>query len=59
MDEQRLKRDGVARELRPGRPRRFVPAAELADALAGVHDIDYERLRADIDVVFDDSPKDW
>lgn len=59
MDDEKRRRTGVARERRCGRPRRFVPAGELAEALADIPSIDYEQLRADLDAVLDFSPKDW
>jgi hypothetical protein len=39
--------------------RQFVPAKELAEALADAPVIDYEELRRDLDAVADPSPKDW
>lgn len=47
---------GSKSEPRPGQRRQFVPARELAEALADVPPIDYEQLRADIDAVFDQDP---
>jgi hypothetical protein len=38
------------------RPRQFVPAKELAEALANTPAIDYEELRADIDAHVDQDP---
>jgi antitoxin (DNA-binding transcriptional repressor) of toxin-antitoxin stability system len=43
-------------ELRPIRPRQFVPREALLAAFAGAPKIDYERLRADIDAVVDQDP---
>jgi prevent-host-death family protein len=40
-------------ELRPLRPRRFVPRATIADAAAHASRIDAERFRADLDNVID------
>jgi prevent-host-death family protein len=40
-------------ELRPIRPRRFVPRATLADAAARAPRIDPARFRADLDAVID------
>jgi prevent-host-death family protein len=40
-------------ELRPIRPRRFVPRSTLADAAAGAPRIDAGRFRADLDAVVD------
>jgi hypothetical protein len=37
-------------------PRQFVPAKELAEALADIPPIDYEELRADIDAYVDQDP---
>jgi hypothetical protein len=37
-------------------PRQFVPAKELAEALADAPTIDYEELRADIDAHVDQDP---
>jgi len=59
MNPKPIARNGVVRELRPGRRRRFVPAGELADALADAPAIDYEQLRADLDAVADPGSKDW
>ena len=43
-----------------GRPKRqFVPARELATALADAPVIDYEELRRDLDAYVDPRPKDW
>lgn len=42
-------------ELRPIRPRRFVPRAVIAEAAAGAARIDAERFRADLDAVVDQS----
>jgi antitoxin (DNA-binding transcriptional repressor) of toxin-antitoxin stability system len=43
-------RNGVpVGELRPYRPRRFVPATVLKEAVASAPRIDYERFRADLD----------
>jgi antitoxin (DNA-binding transcriptional repressor) of toxin-antitoxin stability system len=43
-------------ELRPIRPRRFVPKEAAIAAFASAPRIDYERLRADIDAVVDQDP---
>jgi prevent-host-death family protein len=43
-------------ELRPLRPRRFVPKATVLAAFANAPRIDYERLRADIDAIVDQDP---
>lgn len=40
-------------ELRPVRPRRFVPRATIADAAAHASRVDAERFRADLDNVID------
>lgn len=40
-------------ELRPIRPRRFVPRATLADAASRAPRIDAGRFRADLDAVVD------
>jgi prevent-host-death family protein len=40
-------------ELRPIRPRRFVPRATLSDAAARAPRIDAGRFRADLDAVMD------
>ena len=40
-------------ELRPVRPRRFVPRAAIAGAAAHAPKIDAERFRADLDNVID------
>lgn len=40
-------------ELRPIRPRRFVPRATLAEAASRAPRIDAGRFRADLDVVID------
>ena len=40
-------------ELRPVRPRRFVPRAAIADAVARAPRIDAGRFRADLDAVID------
>lgn len=51
-------RNGVpVGELRPIRPRQFVPTATLRAALEWAPSIDYERLRADIDAHVDQDPK--
>jgi hypothetical protein len=56
MDDKKFGRSEGIRELPPRRRRRFVPARELAEALADVPSIDYEQLRADIDAVVDQDP---
>jgi len=56
MDERRRARSGATGEQRPRRPRQFVPARELAAALADAPSIDYEQLRADLDTVIDQDP---
>jgi hypothetical protein len=56
MDDEKRKRTGVAREWQRRRPRRFVPAGELAEALADVPSIDYQQLRAALDAVVDQDP---
>jgi prevent-host-death family protein len=43
-------------ELRPVRPRQFVPVGALQTALRGVGPIDPERFRADVDAVVDQDP---
>lgn len=43
-------------ELRPIRPRQFVPAAGLQSALRGADPIDLARFRADVDAVLDQDP---
>lgn len=45
-------------ELRPIRPRRFVPRATLAEAASRAPRVDAERFRADLDVVVDQSVDD-
>lgn len=40
-------------ELRPIRPRRFVPRATLAEAAPRAPRVDADRFRADLDVVID------
>ena len=45
-------------ELRPIRPRRFVPRSMLAEAAARAPRIDADRFRADIDAVIDQSIDD-
>jgi prevent-host-death family protein len=40
-------------ELRPLRPRRFVPRAAIADAAARAPRVDVGRFRADVDAVID------
>lgn len=40
-------------ELRPIRPRRFVPRATLAEAASRAPRVDAARFRADLDVVID------
>jgi hypothetical protein len=59
MDKRRFGRNGIVREVRPRRRRQFVPAGELAEALADVPPIDYEQLRAEIDAVADPTPWGW
>jgi antitoxin (DNA-binding transcriptional repressor) of toxin-antitoxin stability system len=50
-------RNGVpVGELRPIRPRQFVPTATLRAALAKAPRIDYGQLRADIDAYVDQDP---
>lgn len=56
MDDPKRMRTGVTHERQRGRPRRFVPAGELAEALADVPSIDYEQLRAALDAVVDQDP---
>ncbi|HMJ72045.1 MAG TPA: hypothetical protein VK471_01640 [Solirubrobacterales bacterium] len=56
MSRKRFGQSGVVREMRPRKRRQFVPARELAEALAQVPGIDYEQLRADIDAVVDQDP---
>lgn len=51
-----FEKGGGAREIAPCNGRQFVPAKELARALASVPSIDYQQLRADIDVVVDQDP---
>jgi hypothetical protein len=46
----------AAGEADPRKRRQFVPAKELAEALADTPSIDYEQLRADIDAVVDQDP---
>jgi len=47
-------RNGVpVGELAPARRQRFVAAGVAADALAGVGEIDLDRLRGDIDAVLE------
>lgn len=49
-------RNGVpVAELRPIRPRRFVPRAVIAEAVARAPRIDAGRFRADVDAVIDPS----
>lgn len=45
-----------AREAGARQRRQFVPANELAEALADIPAIDYAQLRADIDAVVDQDP---
>ncbi len=40
-------------ELRPIRPRRFVPRATLAESASRAPRVDADRFRADLDVVID------
>jgi hypothetical protein len=56
MSTKRFGQSGVVRETRPRKRRQFVPARELAEALADIPPIDYEQLRADIDAVVDQDP---
>lgn len=56
MDNEKHRRTGVARERQRRRPRQFVPAGELAEALADIPNIDYEQLRAALDAVVDQDP---
>jgi prevent-host-death family protein len=42
-------------ELRPLQPRRFVPRATLAEAVARAPRVDADRFRADLDAVIDQS----
>lgn len=44
-------------ELRPVKRRQFVPKAAVLAALAGVSDIDFDELRADVDRFVDQSPE--
>ncbi|HDK02778.1 MAG TPA: type II toxin-antitoxin system prevent-host-death family antitoxin [Gammaproteobacteria bacterium] len=49
-------RNGVpVAELRPIQPRRFVPRAAIAEAIARAPRIDAGRFRADLDAVIDQS----
>jgi len=43
-------------ELRPVRPRQFVPVRALQASLRGVGPIDPERFRTDVDAVLDQDP---
>jgi antitoxin (DNA-binding transcriptional repressor) of toxin-antitoxin stability system len=43
-------------ELRPIRPRQFVPTVALQHALRGVGPIDPDELRTDIDAILDQDP---
>jgi prevent-host-death family protein len=43
-------------ELRPIRPRQFVPTGILQEALRGTGHIDPERFRADVDAILDQDP---
>jgi prevent-host-death family protein len=43
-------------ELRPIRPRQFVPTATLKAAMAGAPKIDWKEFRADIDAFIDQDP---
>lgn len=55
-------RNGVpVGELRPVRPRQFIPTSVLQDALKGVGRIDPDQFRADIDsyVNQDPTPRGW
>jgi prevent-host-death family protein len=45
-------------ELRPIRPRRFVPRATLAEAASRAPRVDADRFRADLDVVIDQRIRD-
>lgn len=50
-------RNGVpVAELRPIQPRRFVPRETIATAAMGAPRVDARQLRADLDVVVDQSP---
>jgi prevent-host-death family protein len=48
-------------ELRPIRPRQFVPKETILAAFAKAPRVDYQRLRADIDAVVDQdpTPRSW
>ncbi len=59
MDKRRLGPGGVAHEGRPHKRRQFVPARELAEALADLPPIDYEQFRADVDAFADPTPWGW
>ncbi len=45
-------------ELRPIQPRRFVPRAAIAEAIARAPRIDASRFRTDLDAVIDQSVDD-
>ena len=53
---ERRARKGGARERTHRKRRQFVPARELAEALADAPKIDYKELRADIDAYVDQDP---
>ena len=51
-----ITRNGVpVGQLRPLRQRRFVPIDEVVEMFAGGSHIDYERFRADVDAILDQS----
>ncbi|HEX4668903.1 MAG TPA: type II toxin-antitoxin system prevent-host-death family antitoxin [Solirubrobacterales bacterium] len=43
-------------ELRPIRPRQFVPTGVLQAALRGVGPLDHREFRADVDAILDQDP---
>jgi antitoxin (DNA-binding transcriptional repressor) of toxin-antitoxin stability system len=43
-------------ELRPIRPRQFVPTVKLREALRGADPVDPRRFRADVDSILDQDP---
>lgn len=43
-------------ELRPIRPRRFVPRETLLASFVGAPQVDFEQLRADVDAFGDQDP---
>jgi hypothetical protein len=53
--KRRAKQAGIG-DGAPHQRRQFVPAQELAEALADAPKIDYEELRADIDAYVDQDP---